>query len=168
MGAMQQPAETDKAVRSPHRDRRDSVVIQAVRAGGTESEELLARAFDRIAKNPARWALYSVAAGVIVGGTVFSIAEEKTSIPDGMWWAFVSMSTVGYGDISPKTPAGQALAAMVMIVGYGIIAVPTGIVTAELAYGRADTPVSTQHCPVCGTGGHEYDATFCKRCGGRL
>jgi voltage-gated potassium channel len=90
-----------------------------------------------------------------------------TSIPRSMYWAVVTLTTVGYGDISPKTPLGQALASMVMILGYGIIAVPTGIVSVELAQATRG-PVSTQACPSCGSGGHDHDARFCKRCGSAL
>jgi len=126
---MQPPTDRDQAVQSPHLDRSDSVVIQAVLTGSSGSEALVTRAFDRIAKNPARWALASVAAGVLIGGTVFSLAEESTSVPDGMWWAFVSMSTVGYGDISPKTTGIRFLATFV--IATGILA--TAILTAALA-----------------------------------
>jgi hypothetical protein len=124
---MQPPADTDGSAQAPKRS--DSVVIEAVRFGGTESEALVTRGLDRIAKNPARWALVSVAAGIFVGGTAFSLAEKSTSIPDGMWWAFVSMSTVGYGDISPKTTGIRFLATFV--IATGILA--TAILTAALA-----------------------------------
>jgi voltage-gated potassium channel len=77
------------------------------------------------------------------------------------------MTTVGYGDISPITPLGKALAAVVMILGYGIIAVPTGIVSAELSR-AASGSVSTQACESCGAEGHDGDALFCKYCGARL
>ena len=116
--------------------------------------------------------LLTVAAIVVIVGSLMYLVEGSangfTSIPRSMYWAVVTLTTVGYGDIAPRTPLGQALASLVMILGYGIIAVPTGIVTAELAYGRADAPVSTQHCPSCGVGGHEYDAKFCRRCGSAL
>jgi hypothetical protein len=126
---MQPPADTDKSTHPPRRERSDSVVIEAVKFGGTESEAVVTRALDRIAKNPARWALVSVAAGIFLGGTAFSLAEEHTSIPDGMWWAFVSMSTVGYGDLSPKTTGIRFLATFV--IATGILA--TAILTAALA-----------------------------------
>jgi voltage-gated potassium channel len=77
------------------------------------------------------------------------------------------MTTVGYGDISPQTGLGQALAAIIMIIGYGIIAVPTGIVTVELSQ-AVRRGVSTQACPGCGVDGHDKDARFCKYCGSRL
>jgi voltage-gated potassium channel len=85
----------------------------------------------------------------------------------GIYWAVVTLTTVGYGDLSPKTPVGQTLAAMVMIIGYGIIAVPTGIVTVEIAQ-AARKPVSTQACPECSAQGHDADAVFCKYCSARL
>jgi voltage-gated potassium channel len=89
-----------------------------------------------------------------------------TSIPISMYWAVVTMTTVGYGDLAPRTPLGQLLAALLMILGYGIIAVPTGIVSVELAH--ASRAVSRQACPACGAEGHEVDARYCKYCGGRL
>jgi voltage-gated potassium channel len=85
-----------------------------------------------------------------------------------MYWAVVTLTTVGYGDIAPRTALGQGLASLVMILGYGIIAVPTGIVTAELAYAARPGPVSTQVCRSCGAEGHDPDARFCRRCGAPL
>jgi voltage-gated potassium channel len=79
----------------------------------------------------------------------------------------VTLTTVGYGDISPRTAVGQLLASMVMILGYSIIAVPTGIVTVELA--RGERAVMTSHvCPQCRREGHDVDAVYCKYCGSRL
>jgi voltage-gated potassium channel len=90
-----------------------------------------------------------------------------TSIPISIYWAVVTLTTVGYGDLAPATTLGRALAVLLMLTGYGIIAVPTGIVTAELTRASAH-PISTQACPACGAGGHEADATYCRRCGTRL
>jgi voltage-gated potassium channel len=107
---------------------------------------------------------------VVIGSLMFVVegpANGFTSIPTSMYWAVVTLTTVGYGDISPRTPFGQALASLVMILGYGIIAVPTGIVTAELTQGRVH-PVSGQACPNCAAEGHDVDAQFCRRCGARL
>lgn len=107
---------------------------------------------------------------VVVMGTVMYVVEGEahgfTSIPTSMYWAVVTMTTVGYGDIAPKTGPGQLLAAMLMILGYAIIAVPTGIVSAELA--RTHRPVSRQACPGCGGEGHDVDAVHCKYCGAPL
>ena len=110
---------------------------------------------------------------VAVLGSLMYLVEGPengfTSIPKSVYWAIVTLTTVGYGDISPQTPAGQALASVIMIMGYGIIAVPTGIVTVELSRaGQAERPVSGQSCPACGAEGHDLDAAFCKRCGTRL
>jgi len=78
------------------------------------------------------------------------------------------MTTVGYGDIAPQTALGQTLASMLMIAGYGIIAVPTGIVSAEMVQLKKDKPISTQTCQACLREGHDVDAKFCKFCGEHL
>ena len=106
---------------------------------------------------------------VIMGSTMYLVEGEEhgfTSIPTSMYWAVVTMTTVGYGDITPTTVLGRTLSAMLMILGYGIIAVPTGIVSAELV--RAPKTVSTQACPSCSAEGHDHDATHCKYCGTSL
>jgi voltage-gated potassium channel len=90
-----------------------------------------------------------------------------TSSPMGIYWAIVTLTTVGYGDISPQTTLGQTLASFIMIMGYGIIAVPTGIVTSELTRSTYRN-ASTNACPNCLTQDHEADALFCKHCGSRL
>ena len=108
---------------------------------------------------------------VIIVGTLMYLIEGEahgfTSIPVAVYWAIVTMTTVGYGDIAPQTAIGKMLAAAIMILGYAIIAVPTGIVSVELA-GAARRGVSTQACPECGAGGHDIDAVHCKFCGARL
>jgi voltage-gated potassium channel len=107
---------------------------------------------------------------LIIGALMYLIEGEPhgfTSIPRSMYWAIVTLTTVGYGDIAPATGLGQTLAALVMIIGYGIIAVPTGIVTAELAR-DAYKPFSTQACPACSAEGHDADAMYCKYCGAQL
>jgi len=106
---------------------------------------------------------------VVVGAVMYMIEGEAsgfTSIPRSIYWAIVTMTTVGYGDISPQSDLGQAVAAVVMILGYGIIAVPTGIVTVEMS--RSWRQVSTQACPECAADGHDPDAVHCKYCGTRL
>ncbi len=107
---------------------------------------------------------------VIFGSLMYLIEGTEngfTSIPRSVYWAIVTLTTVGYGDISPATNLGQALASVIMIMGYGIIAVPTGIVTAELTR-AADKKITTQACPECSAEGHDADAAFCKYCGSRL
>lgn len=107
---------------------------------------------------------------VIMGTLMYLVEGEEhgfTSIPRSMYWAIVTMTTVGYGDIAPQTVPGQALAAGVMIMGYSIIAVPTGIVSAEL--GKAIIrPVNMQACSECAAEGHDNDAKYCKFCGAPL
>lgn len=105
----------------------------------------------------------------VVGSLMYVVEGEEngfTDIPTSIYWAIVTLTTVGYGDLSPKTGLGKLLASMVMIMGYGIIAVPTGIVTAELA--RAGKPASTQVCPECHAEPHDLDAVHCKYCGAKL
>jgi voltage-gated potassium channel len=106
---------------------------------------------------------------VIVGSLMYLIEDQAsgfTSIPQSVYWAIVTLTTVGFGDITPQTPLGQALASVVMIMGYGIIAVPTGILTAEIV----ETARSQRgpKCPGCERDGHDWDASHCKWCGGLL
>jgi voltage-gated potassium channel len=114
--------------------------------------------------------LASVLAIVTVVGTSMYVIEGEengfTSIPTSIYWAIVTLTTVGYGDLSPKTAVGKTLASIVMILGYAIIAVPTGIVTAELT--RTSKQLSTQVCPECHAQDHDADANFCKYCGTKL
>jgi len=106
---------------------------------------------------------------MILGTTMYLIESPDdgfTSIPRSIYWAIVTLTTVGYGDISPVTPLGQALASFIMILGYAIIAVPTGIVTSQLV--KPDKPITTQVCPECSKEGHDNNAEFCKHCGAYL
>ena len=89
-----------------------------------------------------------------------------TSIPSSIYWAIVTLTTVGYGDIAPTSPLGQLIASVIMILGYGIIAIPTGIVSAELV--RNKVPVNTQVCPNCNALDHNDKAEFCYDCGDKL
>jgi voltage-gated potassium channel len=107
---------------------------------------------------------------MIIGSLMYLIEGEEhgfDSIPRGMYWAIVTLTTVGYGDISPQTWFGQLFASLVMIMGYGIIAVPTGIVTVALSR-AGEQPVSTRVCPGCAMVPHDADARFCKYCGAQL
>jgi voltage-gated potassium channel len=115
--------------------------------------------------------LLSVSTLVVVFGTLMYVIEGPehgfTSIPTGVYWAIVTLTTVGYGDIVPRTVIGQMLSSLVMITGYSIIAVPTGIFTAELA--NAMRSEQLRHdCPVCSKNNHEHGAAFCSRCGNAL
>jgi voltage-gated potassium channel len=108
---------------------------------------------------------------VLIGALMYVVEGEAngfTSIPASMYWAVVTLTTVGYGDVIPQTPLGKLLASIVMILGYGIIAVPTGIVTSELAQVSRDLGLSGHSCPSCGVNGHLNDAKFCRKCGGEL
>jgi voltage-gated potassium channel len=107
---------------------------------------------------------------LIIGAVMYLIEGEEhgfDSVPRGMYWAIVTLTTVGYGDISPQTPLGQIFASIVMICGYGIIAVPTGIVTVAISR-ASQQPVSSQVCPRCTAQGHDIDAKYCKYCGSSL
>jgi len=115
--------------------------------------------------------LFAVMSLVLIFGSLLYLIEGDengfTSIGVSCYWAITTLTTVGYGDLSPQTPLGRAVASLIMIMGYGVIAVPTGIVTAELVApikGR----VSTQACPACGGEKHSYDAVYCKYCGAEL
>lgn len=107
---------------------------------------------------------------VIVGTLMYLVEGEEngyTSIPVSVYWAIVTLTTVGYGDIAPHTAFGKFLASLLMVIGYGVIAVPTGIVTAEITrmQGEAKSP---PQCPQCGCVQHDEDALYCKRCGHSL
>ncbi len=116
--------------------------------------------------------LFAVLTMVVILGSVMYLIEGEvngfTSIPRSVYWAIVTLTTVGYGDISPQTFPGQLLASFIMLLGYGIIAVPTGMVTAEIAMAVRGKKVSTHACPECASEGHDYDAKYCNSCGGKL
>lgn len=111
---------------------------------------------------------------VMVLGTVMYIVEGTTAgssfsnIPNSIYWAIVTMTTVGYGDITPVTPLGRFLSAVTMLLGYTIIAVPTGIVSAQMHREIREAHASGRRCPRCGRGGHADDAVFCRHCGNAL
>jgi len=114
--------------------------------------------------------LGTIAILVTILGTAMYLIEGEangfTSIPISVYWAVVTMTTVGYGDLAPQTVAGRALATLVMILGYSIIAVPTGIVTAEIVETAAATrDPTTRHCPHCMSEGHLRSARYCRDCG---
>jgi len=107
---------------------------------------------------------------LLFGSTIYLVEGEKNgfvSIPRSIYWAIVTMTTVGYGDLAPQTAPGRLLASVIMLLGYAILAVPTGIVTSELMRGRGRRP-TTQACPSCGAEGHDADARHCKYCGAAL
>jgi voltage-gated potassium channel len=114
--------------------------------------------------------LFAVVTLIFVIGAIMYVVEGPENgfknIPTSMYWAIVTLTTVGYGDISPQTPLGQLLASVVMIIGYAIIAVPTGIVSVEIA--QANKAATTQVCPNCLKEGHDTDAVFCKYCGSKI
>ena len=116
--------------------------------------------------------LSTVISVVLIMGTLMYLVEgEKygfTSIPVSIYWAVITLTTVGYGDIVPHTILGQAMATIIMIIGYAIIAVPTGIVSAELIKEAKSGGISTQACPQCSREGHDTDAKHCKYCGSKL
>ena len=117
---------------------------------------------------------------VIVGSAMHLIEGDEhgfDSIPQSMYWTIVTMTTVGYGDIAPVTPLGKTLAAVIMVLGYSLIVVPTGIVSAEFAQASSaatrsaamsSARVTTQVCPECMAEGHDVDAIHCKYCGAQI
>ena len=109
----------------------------------------------------------------VVGAAMYVIEGADagfSSIPRGVYWAIVTVTTVGFGDITPQTTVGQMLAAALMILGYGVIAVPTGIVTAEITGGREAKlrAAMGRMCLRCAAPGHDEDARHCKHCGTEL
>lgn len=105
---------------------------------------------------------------IILGSLMYLIEKGQngfSSIPDSLYWAIVTITTVGYGDISPATPFGKFVASIIMLMGYGIIAVPTGILTNEIALQARKKEQKHEVCPGCGKEGHDIDAKYCKNCG---
>ncbi|MGM0566782.1 MAG: ion transporter [Bacteroidota bacterium] len=108
---------------------------------------------------------------VLMGSLMYLIEGPENgfdSIPRSIYWAIVTLTTVGYGDISPQTFPGQALASVIMIIGYAIIAVPTGIISAEIAKNHKSEESVTFGCKNCGNLSHDDDALYCKKCGTRM
>lgn len=110
---------------------------------------------------------------IIIGSTMYIIEGKEsgfTSIPVSIYWTIVTLTTVGYGDIAPQTPLGQIVASLVMILGYGIIAVPTGIITAEFAKRNINTNSDSfkTQCSSCGTAIQNSEALYCHHCGTKL
>ncbi|TMM31073.1 ion transporter [Polaribacter aestuariivivens] len=106
---------------------------------------------------------------IILGTIMYMIEGEEngyTSIPTSVYWAIVTLTTVGFGDIAPQTPLGQLIASVIMILGYGIIAIPTGIVSSEMTKTTLD--INTQTCPTCAAEKHKDKAQFCYNCGSKL
>ncbi len=109
---------------------------------------------------------------VIILGSIMYLVENGengfNSIPESIYWGIVTITTVGYGDISPVTPLGKFIASFMMFIGYGIIAVPTGIITTDIALAVRKKKHGHENCPGCGMEGHDSDAKFCKFCGSAL
>jgi len=109
---------------------------------------------------------------VLIMGTVMYVVEGPsngyTSIPASIYWAITTMTTVGFGDITPKTDLGRVIASAMMLLGWGVLAVPTGIVTAEMTAQRQRLPTTTRSCHECLSEGHLPDSDFCRNCGARL
>lgn len=115
--------------------------------------------------------LVVIAIVVILGSIMYLVEPAEhgfTNIPESIYWAIVTITTVGYGDIAPVTPAGKFIASVIMLIGYGIIAVPTGIITTEIALLSRSKTRGHEACPGCGREGHDEDAVFCKFCGEKL
>lgn len=115
--------------------------------------------------------LFVVSTVVILGSIIYLVEGPNngfTSIPQSVYWAIVTITTVGYGDIAPVTPLGKLIASFIMLLGYGIIAVPTGIVTTEMALAAKNQKQENQACPSCGREGHDHDARYCKYCSAAL
>lgn len=131
--------------------------------------DLLIRAL-RASRRKITLFLFTVLTLVVILGSLMYVIEGPdsgfTSIPRSIYWAIITFTTVGYGDIVPETNLGQALASLIMIIGYSIIAVPTGIVTSEITY--AGKYSKGRVCQNCSFEGHDIDAKFCKRCGAKL
>ncbi|MBN2744432.1 voltage-gated potassium channel [Breznakibacter xylanolyticus] len=135
----------------------------------TKAGQMLTHAMWQSREKISVFLIFVVTLAIIIGTAMYLIEGEVngfTSIPKSIYWAIVTLTTVGYGDLSPQTAMGQFLSSVVMIMGYAIIAVPTGIVTSAIITERNTR--NTQVCPHCLFDRHDDDALYCKRCGGLL
>jgi len=131
---------------------------------------LLIRAIKASGRKITIFLFFIITIVVVLGSLMYIVEGAKhgfTSIPKSIYWAIVTLTTVGYGDVAPETSLGQAMAVVVMIMGYSIIAVPTGIVTVEMAQAFKEN-ISTKLCHDCSGEGHDLDAKHCKFCGSEL
>ncbi|WP_456388052.1 ion transporter [Desulfolithobacter sp.] len=146
-------------------------VFRVLKLGAYLSESYLLLASLRASRKKIEVFLFTVTMLVIIFGSLMYLIEGEengfTSIPRGVYWAIVTLTTVGYGDITPSTTLGQVLASIIMICGYGIIAVPTGIVSAEMVR-SAGRPREERTCAGCEARFHDPDAVHCKYCGEKL
>ncbi|MEM6916864.1 MAG: ion transporter, partial [Verrucomicrobiota bacterium] len=135
---------------------------------------LLVNAFRTSAPKITVFIFFVVAVTMILGTMMYVVEgiisgnEGFSSVPQSIYWAIVTISTVGYGDVTPVTVVGKFLATIIILTGYGIIAVPTGIVTAELNMNMAKIHPDKRQCKECGHFGHDSKARFCKMCGTEL
>ena len=135
-----------------------------------DEAQFLTGAIRRSTRKIAIFMLVVLTLTIILGSVMYLVEGEKagfTSIPTSIYWAVVTITTVGYGDIAPLTPLGKFIASLMMLIGYGIIAVPTGILTSEM--NRPDKKgKSGETCPSCGREGHDENARHCKWCGAAI
>lgn len=140
-------------------------LVHFVGAGNALSEAI------RKSKDKIAVFLFAVIVICIILGTIMYMVEGResgfTSIPVSIYWTIVTLTTVGFGDITPQTPLGQFISIIIMILGYGIIAVPTGLITAQFM-SKADADSNTQSCPNCSVYHHRDDAQYCYNCGTKL
>jgi voltage-gated potassium channel len=146
-------------------------VFRIFKLGSFVSEALLLRRALWASRAKIVVFLATVSTIVVIIGAAMHLVEGPehgfTSIPRSIYWAIVTMTTVGYGTIVPSTPLGQMLSALMMVLGYSLIVVPTGLVTADMLRGSGGE-ISTQACPDCARQGHDHDADYCKYCGASL
>lgn len=140
-------------------------LVHFVGAGNALTEAL------RKSRNKIAVFLFAVIVICIILGTIMYMVEGResgfTSIPVSIYWTIVTLTTVGFGDITPQTPLGQFISVIIMILGYGIIAVPTGLITAQFM-SKNDEQDNTQSCPNCSVYGHRDHAQYCYNCGTKL
>lgn len=132
----------------------------------TQLKEALQRSRNKIIV----FVYFILVASILLGALMYVIESKEsgfTSIPKSIYWCIVTLTTVGYGDIAPATALGQAIATFIMILGYGIIAVPTGIVSAEFSFSnKNDSTLKTEKsCKYCNASKHNYESIFCYKCG---